>query len=231
MSSPVSSGLFCDLVSGEESLQGAVLVGVVGGVVLPAVPDDVEPGAGEDADGVGVVVSAVDRSLVEVLGPEVGAAAVAGEVADGVAQLLVAGPAEADGAALAGLAGAGSDAGQAGEGCGGGEASPAVPDFGEQPGGAHGARAREAGEEVLVGVRGELLADLLLECGDLLTQSAQGRDVGQCDVAAGLSFASAGPRGAASRRACSVSGLVRPEYRTARSQCAKRLGLSQSARP
>jgi hypothetical protein len=35
-----------------------VLLGVVGGAVLPAVPDDVEPGAGEDAYGVGVVVAA-----------------------------------------------------------------------------------------------------------------------------------------------------------------------------
>jgi replicative DNA helicase len=53
MSSPVSSrGRF----EVDEALECLVLVGVVGGVVLPAVPDDVEPGAGEDADGVGVVV-------------------------------------------------------------------------------------------------------------------------------------------------------------------------------
>jgi hypothetical protein len=52
--SPVSSSGFLVLV--EESLEGAVVGGVVGGVVLPAVPDDVEPGAGEDAGGVGVVV-------------------------------------------------------------------------------------------------------------------------------------------------------------------------------
>jgi hypothetical protein len=30
----------------EGALQGAVLVRVVGGAVLPAAPDDVEPGAG-----------------------------------------------------------------------------------------------------------------------------------------------------------------------------------------
>jgi hypothetical protein len=33
-----------------------MFVGVAGDSVLPAVPDDVEPGAGEDADRVGVVV-------------------------------------------------------------------------------------------------------------------------------------------------------------------------------
>ena len=35
-----------------------VFGGVVGDAVLPASPDDVEPGAGEDADGVGMVVAA-----------------------------------------------------------------------------------------------------------------------------------------------------------------------------
>ena len=41
----------------EHALQRAVISGFVGESVLPAVPDDVEPGAGEDADGVGVVVA------------------------------------------------------------------------------------------------------------------------------------------------------------------------------
>jgi hypothetical protein len=62
--------------------------GVVGGSVSTAVPDDVEPGAGEDADGVGVVVAAGDRAAVEVSGgPGVGVSAVAGEVDDRVADL------------------------------------------------------------------------------------------------------------------------------------------------
>ncbi len=52
MSSPVSSRRRLILV--EESLEGSVAGGVVGGVVVPAVPDDVEPGAGEDAGGVWV---------------------------------------------------------------------------------------------------------------------------------------------------------------------------------
>ena len=124
------------LILVEEALEGAVLGGVVGGVVLPAVPDDVEPGAGEDADGVGVVVAAGAGAVVEVGGPGVGAAGVAGEVGDGVAELFVAGPAEPDGADLAGLSGGGGDAGQAGQRFGGGERGAAVADLGEQPGGA-----------------------------------------------------------------------------------------------
>jgi len=42
MSSPVSSSLV------EDALQCVVLVGVVGGVVLPAAPDDVGPGEVDD---------------------------------------------------------------------------------------------------------------------------------------------------------------------------------------
>ena len=67
---------------------------VVGDAVLPAAPDDVQPGAGEDADGVGVVVAAVAGTLVEVGGPGVGVVGVAGEVDDGAAQLFIDGPAK-----------------------------------------------------------------------------------------------------------------------------------------
>jgi hypothetical protein len=81
---------------GEEALEGLVAGWVVGGVVLPAVPDDVEPGAGEDADGVGAGFAAGDGVVVEPGGPGAGAAGVAGEVADGVAELFVGGPEEGD---------------------------------------------------------------------------------------------------------------------------------------
>src|ERR1700722_19291853 len=99
------------LLLAEERLEAVVGGGVVGGVVLPAAPDDVGPGAGEDADGVGGVAAACNCLVVEVGGPGAGAAGVAGEVAEGVAELLVAGPAEGDGAHFAGLAGGGGGAG------------------------------------------------------------------------------------------------------------------------
>jgi len=158
MRSPVSSRLLP--VSVEQVLEGLVLGGVVGDAVLPAVPDDEEPGAGEDADGVGVVVASGAGSVVEVGGPGVGVSGVGGEVGDGVAELFVAGPAEADGAELAGLAGRWCGAGEAGECFGGGEAGAAVTDLGEQAGGADGSGAGQAGEDVLVCVRGELVGDL-----------------------------------------------------------------------
>jgi hypothetical protein len=49
-----------------------VVVWVVGGVGLPAVPDDVQPSAGKDAYGVGVIVSAGAGAVVEIGGPGVG---------------------------------------------------------------------------------------------------------------------------------------------------------------
>ena len=144
--------------------------GAVGDAVLPAVPDDVEPGAGQDAHGVGMVVAAGSGAVVEVGGPGVGVSAAVGEVGDGVAQLFVAGPAEPDGAELSGLAGRGCCAGQAGQRFGGGESGSAVADLGQQPRGADPTGAGQAGEDVGVGVGVELPVDLGGECLDLLDQ-------------------------------------------------------------
>jgi hypothetical protein len=83
----------------------AVLVGVVGDAVLPAAPDDADPGSSEDADGVGMLQVAGPGVGVDVGGPGCGVSAVVGEVDDGVAQLLVAGVAERDRVGLAGPAG------------------------------------------------------------------------------------------------------------------------------
>ena len=56
---------------GEEALEAAVVVGVVGGVVVPGAPEDAQPGAAEDADGVGVVAAALAGAVVDVGGPGV----------------------------------------------------------------------------------------------------------------------------------------------------------------
>ena len=141
--------------------------GVVGHVVLPAAPDDVEPGSGEDPDGVGVVVAAGSGALVEVGGPGVGVVGVAGEVDDGAAELFVDGPAEGDDFDLAGLLGRGCGAGQAGQRFGGGEPAAGVADLGQEPGGADGAGLGQRGEDRGVGVGGELVGDLVLERFDL----------------------------------------------------------------
>src|SRR5262249_20857736 len=77
---------------GGKSCGGSVELGVVGGAVLPAAPDDADPGAGEDAYGVWVAFAAVDGVVVDLGGPGAGVAGIVGEVDQGVAELLVGGP-------------------------------------------------------------------------------------------------------------------------------------------
>jgi hypothetical protein len=139
------------LILAEQCLEGAMFGGVVGGSVLPAVPDDVEPGAGEDADRVGVVVAAGDR----------------------VAELFVCGPTESDVFDFTGLASGGGDSGQACQRFRGGEPGAAVPNLGEQTGRA-GARARQRGEDLRVRVAGELFGDIGVESLDLGVNATSG---------------------------------------------------------
>ena len=143
MRRPVST-LLC-----EECVEGVVLGRVVGGVVLPAAPEDAGPGASEDADGVGVAGATGAGALVDVVCPGVPVSGAVGEDAYVLAQAFVAGPAEGGGVALAGL-----DCHGCLSGIGGGErvvsrvAGAVVADLGEQPGGSHDALAvAEEGEE------------------------------------------------------------------------------------
>jgi hypothetical protein len=111
------------------------------------------------------------------------------------------------------LAGGGGDPGQAGQRFRGGEASPAVADLGQQPGCPHGTRARQRGEDVRVGVRVELLTDLLgqgldsLICATMLVSTASSARVMWAWVAPSEPVR---PRGAAVSRACSTAGSTRP---------------------
>ena len=73
---------------------GAMERRIEGDTVLPATPDDSQPGTSEDADGVWVTTSAVDGSFVDVGCPGIGQAAPIGEIHDRNAQLLVARPTE-----------------------------------------------------------------------------------------------------------------------------------------
>src|SRR5690606_13518618 len=182
MSSPVSSRRV--LIS-VEGLCGAVSGGVVGGVGLPAFPDHVQPGAGEDAHGVWVVVPAGAGAVVELGGPGAGVAGVAGEVADGVAVLFVRGPAEADDFDLARLSGRGRDPGQADQAFGCGEAAPGVADLSEQSSGADLSAAGQAGEDVCVWVQSELFFDLVFQRCDLGADGLERGDEGEGDLNAG----------------------------------------------
>src|SRR5207245_534841 len=117
MTPPVSTSCgdwLCGLLG--ECGGGAVPGGVVGDAFEPAGPDDADPGAGEDADGVRVVLAAGAGVAVDLRGPWAGVPAVIGKGGHRDAEALVAGPAELHGAVLAGLAGDGGAAGEGGDG-------------------------------------------------------------------------------------------------------------------
>jgi hypothetical protein len=88
---------------------------------------------------VGVALGVDAELLVAVVGPLVAVGCVAGEVADGVAEFLVGGPPECDGAVFAEGAGGGGDSGETGEGFGFGKPGAEVADLGEKGGGSDGA--------------------------------------------------------------------------------------------
>src|SRR5438034_10392284 len=99
MTPPVSTSCrdwLCSLVG--ECGGGAVPGGVVGDAFEPAGPDDADPGAGEDADGVGVVLAAGAGVAVGLRGPGAGVPAVVGEGRHRGAGGLVGGRAEWSGA-------------------------------------------------------------------------------------------------------------------------------------
>jgi hypothetical protein len=140
-----------------------VFGGVVGDAVLPAFPDDVEPGSGQDPHGVGVVVVAGAGALVEVGGPGVVVVGVAGEVDHGAAQLFVHRPAQGDDFDLARLPGGGCGAGQTDQGLWCRIPAAGITDLGQEPSGADGPGSGQGGEDDGVGMAGELVGDLLVE--------------------------------------------------------------------
>ena len=157
----------------DDALQGAVASRVVGLTVLPTAPEDADPGAGEDACGVGMRLALLAVPTVELLSPRAGADGVLGKVDQGLAQLLVACPAEGDDVVLARGTRRGHCASQCGQGLGAGKASPAVADLGQQRRCAHGASPRQALEDGSIGMQGQLFTDVGLELGDLCHQCAK----------------------------------------------------------
>jgi hypothetical protein len=119
---------------GCSALFGGVFVGVVGGVGVPAGPDDAEPGAGDDAVGVGVAFAAVAGVAVEALGPSWLHPGVVGEGGDCLAGAGVGGPAEVDASGLARGFGDGCGAAFGGGLFGVGDAVEDGPDLGEDLG-------------------------------------------------------------------------------------------------
>ena len=114
---------------------------------------------------------------------------------NGVAELAVDRPPEPDRDVLAGLAGDRRDPRQARQGLRVREACPAVPDLGEQPRGAQGPGAGQAGEDVRVRMGGELGADLGLQGLGLSRQGSQRGHQGAGDGRPGRPVRSGRPAG------------------------------------
>ena len=165
---------------------------VVGTAVLPATPEHTDPGAGQDPDGVGMITAAGPGARIDGGGPRRGMAGVVGEGGQGLAEALVAGPAEHDGAVFAGGAGDGGDAGFGGELVGGREAGAIVAELGEDLGGVDRPTAREALDERAIGMCGQGRRDRRRELLDLGDEGGEDRDHGVDEFAAGLGLRLAG---------------------------------------
>src|SRR5207245_6963847 len=113
------------------AVAAAAACGVVGGVGVPAGPDDAQPGAGEDADGVWVAAAAGACFAVDALGPGRGVARVVGVEGERLTGLRVGRVAEADGALLAAAFGYGDGAAECGRLVGAGCAVEERSHFGD----------------------------------------------------------------------------------------------------
>jgi hypothetical protein len=101
MRHPVSS---CESLVVRDG--GVMQLLVVEGAIVPGAPKDAYPGAGEDADGMGMIAASAASALVDVCCPGGCVSGVVGEAGDGPSQAMVACPAEDDTASLAGGVGA-----------------------------------------------------------------------------------------------------------------------------
>jgi hypothetical protein len=201
----------------RECVESSVLGRVVGDAELPTVQDDVQPGTGEDANGMRVVVASSASLLVEIGRPRIGVAGVGSEVTNGIPELLVSSPTESDRTMLARLASTRRDAGQASQRLGGWEASSAIADLGEEACGADTARAGQAGEQLGIRMGGELFCDLLVKGPDLVDHTAEDSQEGAGDVGQGSAFCASGAWGGG-QPSVQSRRINLPEYPTVASQ-------------
>ena len=162
-------------MSSSSELTGRMPAGVERHAILPAAPNDSDPGAGQDPDRVRMPAASVDGPSIHIGRPRVGRAAAVGEVHDGGPQLLVARPAEHGEFALSGLAGRWGCSGERSERVIGGETFAAVADLGEQAGRTDHPGPRQAGEDVPVGMGGEQHGHLLLDLRHLCVERGRSR--------------------------------------------------------
>lgn len=131
--------------------------------LLPALPNDVDPGPSEDPTGMRVGLVAGPGVVIHLRRPGVRIAAVLREVDERVAELLVAGEPERDPPVLTRLAGGRGSAGKTGKRFGRRKPLTNVADLREQGRCPDLAGSRQAREDLPVRMMLELFSDPVLE--------------------------------------------------------------------
>ena len=180
-------------MSSRECLTSSMKCRIEWLAVLPAAPDDADPGPSQDANGMGMSASPRNCSLVDVGRPRVGRPAPVREVHQGGSEFLVARPSKHGLVAFPGLPGRRGRSSQGREGVIGGKPFPAIPDLGQQGGRPHHPRSWQCIEDVLVGMRVEELRDLLFDLDDLRIQRLDEADQAEGDPAAGRALSTEQP--------------------------------------
>jgi hypothetical protein len=166
---------------------------VVGLAILPAPPDDAQPGPGQDPDGVGMIAAARASAGVDGGRPRRGMSRVIGEGRDGLAETLVARPAEDHGPVLPGRASDGGGSGLRGQLVRGREAGAVIAEFGEELGRIDLPTPRQALDERAVGVVGQGGGDRRGELLDLGDEGDQDGDYAADELATGVALRLARP--------------------------------------
>jgi hypothetical protein len=144
---------------------------------------------------VGVVVTTVEGGLVDRLGPGAGSPGVVGEGRHGVAEPLVARPAEVDGFVLAGLLGDRCGTAEGSDGFRAVEGFATIAPLGEHLGGVDLPRSWQRPEDLGVRVLVEVGGNGAVEVLDRPHQGTQGTDHGEHGISAGFGFGPSGDAG------------------------------------
>ena len=183
MRHPVST-----LLSRREGLCCFVRLWIVGLLVGPGAPEDPDPGAGQNTDGMGVIAAAAASPLVDVGGPGGGMARIVGEAGDGSPQAMIAGPAERHAPALARGPGDGADTGLGRKLILGLETLPHIAEFSQDLRGADPPGAWKGHDDLAVGQLGDGLFDAARQLDDLGHQAGQDGGEGTDKFATRLGF-------------------------------------------
>jgi hypothetical protein len=157
----------------RKGQRSTVFDGVVGDLIDPQAPLDTGPCARQDADGVRMTATALACGGVHACGPAAGMPRIVCEAGDGPALAVVAGRAEGDISALAGLVGHGRDASFGGELRVAGATLTYVTELGEDLCRAHPAGAGQRHYDAAVGQCGDAVLDTPGELGDLVDQTLE----------------------------------------------------------